>query len=83
MQESEFCYGQCVQQIQDALKTMVMTGHVRMQIVGAKACNLCIVSGGCSRPANLSTDITAVREEWLLKGAEKYKLESERVHAVK
>jgi len=38
---------------------------------------------GCSRPANLSTDITAVREEWLLKGAEKYKLESERVHAVK
>jgi len=54
-----------------------------MQIVGAKACNLCIVSGGCSRPANLSTDITAVREEWLLKGAEKYKLELERVHAVK
>ncbi|KAL0055045.1 hypothetical protein WJX82_006219 [Trebouxia sp. C0006] len=53
------------------------------KIVGAKACNLCIVSGGCSRPANLSTDITAVREEWLLKGAEKYKLESERVHAVK
>ena len=58
-------------------------GHVHMQIVGAKACNLCIVSGGCSRPANLSTDITAVREEWLLKGAEKYKLESESVHAVK
>ncbi|KAL0035929.1 hypothetical protein WJX77_008231 [Trebouxia sp. C0004] len=53
------------------------------KIVGAKACNLCIVSGGCSRPGNLSTDITAVREEWLLKGAEKYKLESERVHAVK
>jgi len=56
---------------------------VCMQIVGAKACNLCIMFGGCSRPANLSTDITAVREEWLLKGAEKYKLESERVHAVK
>ncbi|KAA6420103.1 MAG: hypothetical protein FRX49_09952 [Trebouxia sp. A1-2] len=53
------------------------------KIVGARACNLCIVSGGCSRPANLSPDITAVREEWLLKGAEKYKLESERVHAVK
>jgi len=72
-----------VWQAPGALQTMVMRGHVRMQIVGAKACNLCIVSGGCSRPANLSTDITAVRAEWLLKGAEKYKLESERVHAVK
>ena len=55
--------------------------RTRLQIVGAKACNLCIVSGGCSRPANLSSNITAVREEWLLKGAEQYQLESERVHA--
>ena len=31
----------------------------------------------------LSSEVTAVREEWLLKGAEQYKLESERVHAVR
>lgn len=54
-----------------------------VQISGAKGCNLCIVSGGCSRPGNLSSDVTAVREEWLLKGAEQYRLESERLHAVK
>ncbi len=74
-----WCHAACVA----GARCSANHGHVRMQIVGAKACNLCIVSGGCSRPANLSTDITAVREEWLLKGAEKYKLELERVHAVK
>ncbi|KAL3133363.1 hypothetical protein ABBQ38_007235 [Trebouxia sp. C0009 RCD-2024] len=53
------------------------------KISGAKGCDLCIVSGGCSRPSNLSSEVTAVREEWLLKGAEQYRLESERLHAVK
>ena len=56
---------------------------MQMQIVGAKACNICVVSGGCSRPASLSSDMVAVREEWLLKGAEQYKLEPETMHVVK
>ena len=65
-----------------AVHTANLKGCEAVQIYGAKGCDLCIVSGGCSRPSNLSSDVIAVREEWLLKGAEQYKLESERLHAV-
>ena len=54
-----------------------------LQLAGAKACDLCIISGGGPRPSNLGASATAVREEWLLKGTEQYKLDSPRPYAVK
>lgn len=54
-----------------------------MQVAGPKSCGLCIISGGGTRPSNLSAKILAVKEEWLLKGTEQYKLESTRLYAVK
>ena len=66
-----------------AVLTANHKGCEAVQIYGAKGCDLCIVSGGCSRPSNLSSDVIAVREEWLLNGSEQYKLESERLHAVR
>ena len=54
-----------------------------LQLAGAKACDLCIISGGGPRPSNLGSSATAVREEWVLKGTEQYKLDSPRLYAVK
>lgn len=54
-----------------------------MQAAGAKSCDLCIISGGGPRPSNLSARTLAVKEEWLLKGTEQYKLDSTRLYAVR
>ena len=44
------------------------------QVVTPKACSLCVVVGGGSRPPSLPRSARCVREEWLLDAAERFEL---------
>eukprot|EP00951_Prasinocladus_malaysianus_P008875 scaffold64552_cov44-Prasinocladus_malaysianus.AAC.1 len=44
------------------------------QVVPARGCTLCIVTGGSGRPSYLARTVVAVEEEWLFHSIEKYEV---------
>ena len=43
-----------------------------LQVVAPKACTLCVVVGGGSRPPLVPRQAKCVKEEWLLQAAERF-----------
>ena len=43
-----------------------------LQVVAPKACTLCVVVGGGSRPTLIPRQAKCVKEEWLLQAAERF-----------
>ena len=50
------------------------------QVVGIKACKVCIVTGDGRRPKGLPTAVPALRDEWLLAAAETVSLPTISAH---
>jgi hypothetical protein len=45
-----------------------------LQIVAPQMCDVCVLVGGCARPAHIPRKARCVQEEWLLQAAERFEV---------